>query len=193
MVKLLRVAILLVLVSLTAACLSIPKGRMQAVPENTINTPQAGKALLYFVRTSQYAGPVPADLYDGDTYIGSITFGEYIAYHATPGPHMFMVVGETAEFMPSELVAGKTYYANVRGHLGIWKARFHFSPQNGNLPQADLNIAMSSARQVTLTEEGRRWAAENAAEVRKLKAEHLPKWEQSGQRAKQTLNASSGR
>jgi len=194
MSKMLRIAFLLMLVGLTAACVSIPKGRMQAAPEGAITkAPLPGTALIYFVRTSQYGGVMPADLYDGETYIGSITFGEYIAYPATPGQHLFMVIGETAEFMPSEFLAGKTYYANVGAHMGMWKARFHFSPQNGNLPQGELNSTLSSARQVVLTEEGRRWAAENAADVRKLKAEHLPKWEQSGQRAKQTLNAASGR
>lgn len=193
MIKILRAAVMLMLVSL-AACISIPKGRMQAVPENAVvKAPQAGKALLYFVRTSQYGGVIPADLYDGETYIGSITTGEYIAYQATPGQHLFMVVGETAEFMPSELVVGKTYYSNVGAHMGMWKARFHFSPQNGNLPQAELNSAVATGRQVVLTEEGRRWGAENAAAVHKLKTENLPKWEQSGQRAKQTLHAGSGR
>jgi len=194
MSKMLRIAFLLMLVGLTAACVSIPKGRMQVAPEGAITkAPLPGKAHIYFVRTSQYGGVMPADLYDGETYIGSITFGEYIAYPATPGQHLFMVIGENAEFMPSELLAGKTYYANVGAHMGMWKARFHFSPQNGNLPQGELNSALNSARQVVLTDEGRRWAAENAADVRKLKAEQLPKWEQSGQRAKQTLNAASGR
>jgi hypothetical protein len=194
MSKMLRIAFLLMLVGLTAACVSIPKGRMQATPENAITkAPPPGKALIYFMRTSQYGGVMPADLYDGETYVGSITFGEHIAYPATPGQHLFMVVGETAEFMPSELLAGKTYYANVGAHMGMWKARFHFSPQNGNLPQGELNSALNAGRQVVLTEEGRRWAAENAADVHKLKVEHLPKWEQGGQRAKQTLNAASGR
>jgi len=194
MTKMLRIVFLLILVGLTAACASIPKGRMQAAPENAVTkAPQPGKALIYFVRTSQYGGIMPADLYDGETYIGSITFGEYIAYQASPGQHLFMVIGETAEFMPSEFLANKTYYANVGAHMGMWKARFHFSPQNGNLPQGELNSAVNSSRQVVLTEEGRRWAAENADDVRKLKAEHLPKWEQSDQRAKKVLNAASGR
>ena len=194
MLRILRAGLVVLIVALSAACVSIPKDRMQAVPDSTLTkAPQPGKALIYFVRTSQYAGILPADLYDDDTYIGSIAYGEYIGYQANPGKHLFMVTGETAEFMPAELLAGKTYYANVGAHIGVWKARFHMSPQNGNLPQGELTNAMNTAREVTLAEGGRKWAVERAEDVSKLKAEFLPKWEQSGQRDKQTLRPESGR
>ena len=194
MYKFLRLAPLLVLAALATACVSIPKDRMQPVPANAVTkAPQAGKALVYFVRTSKYAGILPADLYDDESYIGSIAFGQYIAYQATPGKHLFMVTGETAEFMPAELIAGKTYYANVGAHMGMWKARFHMSPQNGDLPQGELDSALNAAQEVTLTEGGRKWAAENAESVHRLKAENLPKWEQSGQLARRTLQSGSGR
>lgn len=191
--KFVRLATVIMLAMLATACVSFPKDRMQPVPaEAATKAPQPGKALVYFVRTSQYGGIVPADLYDDEAYVGSIVFGQYLGYQATPGQHLFMVIGETAEFMPAELLAGKTYYANVGVHMGVWKARFHISPQNGNLPQGELNNAMGTSTEVTLAEGGRKWAAENAENARKMKAEFLPKWEQSGQRAKQTLQATSG-
>jgi hypothetical protein len=194
MLKFLRLAPLMIVAVLATACVSFPKDRMQPVPANAeTKTPLPGKALVYFVRTSQYAGVLPADLYDDEAYIGSIAFGQYLAYQATPGQRLFMVTGETAEFMPAELLAGKTYYANVGAHLGMWKARFHISPQNGNLPQGELNNAMSMSTEVRLAEGGRKWAAENAESVHRLKAEFLPKWEQSGERARHTLQATSGR
>ena len=189
-----RAGLVVLLVALSSGCVSIPKDRMEPVPESALTkAPRPGKALVYFVRTSQYAGVLPADLYDNDTYIGSIAYGQYIGYQADPGKHLFMVTGETAEFMPAELLAGKTYYANVGAHMGMWKARFHVSPQNGNLAQGEIVNAMNTGREVTLAAGGRKWAAEHADEVRKLKAEYLPKWEQTGRREDWTLRPESGR
>jgi hypothetical protein len=151
-----------------------------------VTRPEPGKALVYFLRPTAFGGAIQATLYDGDDYIGTVSAHTHIAYQAKPGHHLFMVIGESADFMQADLTEGKTYSAVVMPRMGIWKARFSFQPGSG-MDQ------LGETKQVTVGEEGRVWARENAASIREKKAEYLPKWQEKPDRDKQTMRAESGR
>jgi hypothetical protein len=109
-------------------------------------------ALVFFTRPSSYGGAIQATIYDGDTYIGTVSGGTHVAYQATPGTHLFMVVGESADFMSAELLPGKTYYAGVHARMGVWKARFSFVPFNG-ADIANGKEEVDDSRQVVVNDE----------------------------------------
>lgn len=173
------------------ACAS---NHMTEIPEaQQVKGPESGKALIYFVRPSSFGGAVQATIFDDETYIGTSSAKTSIPYQATPGRHMFMVIGENADFMQADLAVGKTYVAEVVPRMGVWKARFSLRPQNGQIADSDVKEWMSSLRQVKPNEEGLKWAKENAADIKDKKAEYLPKWNGKDTQDKQILKADSGR
>lgn len=95
-------------------------------------TPGTGKALVVFMRPSSFGGAIQASVYEtrgtGNEFIGIVSSKTKLAYQASPGKHLFMVVGENADFMNANLDAGKTYYVLVSPRIGWWKARFSLLP-----------------------------------------------------------------
>jgi hypothetical protein len=173
-----------------AACASTQMTEVPAGQQVTAAAP--GKALVYFVRPSMFGGAIQSTVYDGDQYIGTVSAGTHVAYQAEPGQHMFMVIGENADFMQAELLADKTYSALVAPRMGMWKARFSLNPNNGQHSEAQVQEWLKTTREVTVNEEGLRWAQDHAASIQEKKAEDLPRWEAKPESEKQVLRADSG-
>ncbi len=166
---------------------------MKPVPENEVVTkPSAGKSLVIFLRPSSFGGAIQSTLYDNDEYIGTLSAKKQIAYETQPGEHLFMVVGESADFMRANLLADKTYYAAVVARMGVWKARFSFRPQNGQISQEEMQQWIAGTQQVRIDDTGLAWAKENAGSIKEKKAEYLPQWEAKSDGSKQILEAGSG-
>jgi hypothetical protein len=176
---------------LLAACASTHV--TETPPEQKATGPEPGKALLYFMRPSMLGGAIQSTVYDGDRYIATVSAGTHVAYQAEPGRHMFMVIGENADFMQADLLADKTYTAVVAPRMGMWKARFSLNPNNGEYSEAQVSEWLASTKEVTVNDEGLRWAEENAASIQKKKAEDLPRWQAKPEPEKQILRAESGR
>ena len=160
---------------------------------NRIDKPSPGKSLVVFMRPSFFGGAIQSVIYDGDTYIGTLSAGKQIAYETEPGQHMFMVVSEAADFLSADLDTDKTYYTAVVARPGLMRARFSFRPQNGQISEKELNDWITSTTQVVVGEEGRKWAESNAESVAAKKAEYLPQWESKPEDEKQKLLKESGR
>ena len=186
-----RLPLLAVAILLLSACASTQMTEVTA--EQRITEPAPGKSLVYLIRPSMFGGAIQSTVYDGDQYIGTVSADTHIAYQAEPGTHMFMVIGESADFMQAELLAGRTYSAIVAPRMGIWKARFSFRPNNGEFTDAQIQEWLGSTREVTVNDEGLRWAQENAASIQQKKAEYLPAWQAKPDAEKQVLRAESGR
>jgi hypothetical protein len=181
----------LALIALLGACAS---AHMTEVPEGQwVTKPTPDKALIYFIRPTSFGGAIQATIFDDDTYIGTVSANTHVAYMAAPGPHMFMIVGENADFMQANLNAGKTYYARVQPRMGVWKARFSLVPQNGQSSAEEIDHWLHSTREVRPNEQGLQWAQENAASIKGKKASYLPKWEEKPEADKQILHAASGK
>jgi hypothetical protein len=175
---------------LLAACASTQM--TEVTTEQRVAAPVPGKSLVYLIRPSMFGGAIQSTVYDGDQYIGTVSADTHIAYQADPGPHMFMVIGESADFMQADLVVGKTYSAVVAPRMGVWKARFSFRPNNGDFTDAQIQEWLASTREVTVNEEGLRWAQDNAASIQEKKAKYLPEWQSKPDAEKQILRAESG-
>jgi hypothetical protein len=189
--KLIRSGFALATLLLLGACAST---HMSDVPEGKwVAKPAPGKALIYFTRPTSFGGAIQATLYDNEDYIGTISANTHVAYQAAPGPHMFMVIGESADFMQANLNEGKTYYARVQPRIGVWKARFSLVPQNGQSNQAEVDGWIKGTREVQVNAEGRQWAKDNAESIKAKKAEYLPKWQEKSGEDKQILHANSGK
>lgn len=167
---------------------------MTAVEGKTELKPDAGKAMVVFMRPSSFGGAILATVYDGEEYIGTVPANSKFAYQTEPGEHMFMVIGESADFMKAELAANKTYYARVAARMGLWKARFSFIPYNKEEPASELEAWINDTKLMTPNEKGTSWAAENAVSIKEKHDEYLPQWQQKdpNAQAKQTLFAESG-
>src|SRR5690348_12397408 len=120
-----------------AACALVLMGGCVATSTQMVKTsvspaPEEGKALVVFMRPSMLGFAIQSSVYDthgaGNEFIGIVSAKTKVAYQAAPGNHLFMVIGENADFMNADLQAGKTYYVLVSPRMGAWKARFSLLP-----------------------------------------------------------------
>jgi len=156
--------------------------------------PQPGKSLVVFMRPSMFGGAIQSTVFDGEKYLTTVSAGTRFAYQATPGEHMFMVIGESADFMKASLVANKTYYAIVEPRFGVWKARFSFIPVRKDKPFSEIKSWLDSTQLMEPNEQGFQWAKENTADIRAKHLEYIAKWKAKDKsaQAEQTLNAGDG-
>ena len=167
---------------------------MTAVEGQAKLAPEPGKSMVVFMRPSSYGGAILSTVYDGMEYIGTVPANTRFSYQTEPGEHMFMVIGESADFMKADLAPNKTYYARVAARMGVWKARFSFIPYNGE-SEEDLQEWISDTTPMEMNEKGKIWAEQNAESIKAKHDKYLPDWEGKSEelRAKQTLLESSGR
>lgn len=173
-------------------------------PSSTTPQPSADKALVVFMRPSVYGGAIQASVYDTsgghDTFIGVVSARTKVAYEATPGTHLFMVVGENADFMNADLVAGKTYYVLVKPRMGMWKARFSLIPIHDdasakyNVKSTDFAEWQQATHFVTTSPAANAWYEGHAADISAKQAEYMQKWNAASdeQKAELTLHANDG-
>lgn len=105
--------------------------------EKPVLTPQPGKALVVFVRSSLVVGAYDSVIYDtvedtkdGEEKVVGI-LGAYgkVAYQAEPGKHWFFSTGGGGEasHLLANLKEGKTYYVRVKPHWSF-VPRFSLRP-----------------------------------------------------------------
>ncbi|MGB0134002.1 hypothetical protein [Dokdonella sp.] len=195
-------AVALLFVASLAGCQSSKMVRSDGASAAPVPAP--GKAMIVFLRVSNFGGAVQSSVYqtgkDSDQFIGIVSSGTKIGWQADPGEHLFMVVGENADFMIAHLEAGKTYYALVSPRPGFWKARFSLLPIHTD-PTADRNIGSADFREwmadtawISNTPESEQWFREHEADIREKKNDYLRKWNAADpeQWAELTLKASDG-
>lgn len=165
----------------------------------TETVPDAGKALVIFVRHSfvmgayqapvmdvdvKNADPKPGHLPEEDKVVGILSGYSKIAYQAEPGEHTFMTVpasGGTALVAKAKLQAGKTYYFLVKP---IWG----FSPAYALIParqdpkaevrvdSAELAGWLKGTEFYEPTSLAQGWLNGNRPSILSKKAEALAKW-----------------
>ncbi len=139
--------------------------------------PAADKALVYFLRPSQLGFPAHAAVYDGDEFVGFAPFNQKLVYQASPGEHLFYVVSEAADFMTADLVAGRTYYAQVVPRMGAWRARFSlWAITAADLKTQKVRGWINTAKAVNNKTEAYTWAKNNAPSVNKKREAYYAKW-----------------
>ena len=189
---LIKISLLITSIFIFAGCATTE--HMTAVEGDTRLSPDPGKSMVVFMRPSSFGGAILSTVYDGMDYIGTVPANTKFAYQTEPGEHMFMVIGESADFMKADLAADKTYYARVAARMGVWKARFSFIPYNGG-SEEELQTWINSTKPMVMNEKGKIWAEQNAESIKEKHDKYLPEWEQKSEelRDRQTLLKSSGR
>jgi hypothetical protein len=93
-----------------------------------LKPPEPGKAVVYFVRVSDYGYGVTFEFFHQDKYIGVIRGQNYMRYECDPGAQLFWASSENKEFLTSELNPDGTYIVVVDVVMGFWKAHVGMSP-----------------------------------------------------------------
>lgn len=139
--------------------------------------PAPDMALVYFIRPRVAGYPAHAAVYDGDEFIGFAPYNQKLAYQASPGEHLFMVVSEAADFMTADLVAGRTYYAQVVPRMGTWRARFSlWAVTKADLQTEEVRGWIDAASPVKNKAEAYAWAKKHAPSVQSKKDAYYAKW-----------------
>jgi hypothetical protein len=165
-------------------------------PVSTAPSAALASSKIVFMRPHAFGGAIQASVFDvtgsGDAkFIGLTNMHTQLSYSLAPGRYIFMVVGESADFMEANIAAGKTYYALVVARPGAWKARFSFVPVRDNEKRVDQ--WERTLRPVTTRNEA--WARKNASSIESKRTKYYEAWSSKpeSQRAGQTLNAEDGR
>jgi len=109
--------------------------------------------------------------------VGIVAAKTKVAYEVEPGEHLFMVVGESADFMSATLEADKTYYAMVTPRMGWWKARFSLKPVHaGELGSDQFKTWLDECQLVVPSKETAAWAKENSDSVQQKYDKYYEAW-----------------
>lgn len=169
-------ALALLVATLSAGCASSHMTTVAAPA--AVAAPDPSATTMVFYRTSVFGGAIQSsvfDVTDDVELVGIVSTGTKVAYAAPPGRRRYMVIGESADFMEVDGLAGRTYHARVRPRFGWWKARFSLVP----IPAAhdDLRDDLEECDWVENTPSSRQWAEENMPSIRAKMAEDVPEWE----------------
>lgn len=171
----------LVLLLLLSGCAG-PGMNMSVVPETEVSqAPAAGKARVVFMRDTFVGSAIQSSVFDvtneQPVLVGIVANKTKVSYDVDPGKHLFMVVGESADFMSADLQARKTYYALVTPRPGLWKARFSLKP----IHAADLNTDKFNdwyrdCQWVTNNAASENWAMSNMGSIQAKRQKYYAKW-----------------
>jgi len=155
---------------------------MQPVPEDlAVTEPEDGKALLIFMRPSGIGFAIQSSVFsivdDKPHLVGIVAAKKKVYYQTDPGQHLYMVVGESGDFMSAELLANKTYYALITPRMGVWKARFSLKPVHKNeLDSEEFTNWLNGCQWVKTTDESVEWARSNMNSIQQKYDTYYPKW-----------------
>ena len=159
---------------------------------------EAGKARIVFMRPKSMAYAIQSSVFDvtGDQTMlaGIVAAKKKAAYDVDPGEHLFMVVGENADFMSANVEADRTYYVEVIPRMGAWKARFGIRA----IHRAELDTGrpdkwLAGCKWVSMNADSDRWAAENANSIEAKRAKYLPAWNKKTESDRPRLAPEDGR
>ncbi|MGB5082309.1 MAG: hypothetical protein WBO23_16395 [Burkholderiales bacterium] len=186
---------------LSYGCGSAP-GRSAAQPSATVR-PLPGKTLVVFVRalssdatSVDYRRSPVFEIGSGASapeLVGILPVRTMLAYQMNPGKHLFMVVGENADFMTADVVAGTTYYVLVTGRVATRTAFYALRPvtrreQNSN----EFRELVASSKWVERTTEWDAWAIANRGFVTSRQSESYRAWLRKADSEKQHLRPDDG-
>jgi hypothetical protein len=194
----LALTILLGLLCIFSGCAGTIQNMREVEPESALIAPGDGKAVVVFMRPAGLGYNVQASVFelidDAPSLIGIVAARTKVAHAVDPGRHLFMVVGENADFMTAELEAGKVYYAIVAPRIGMWKARFAFEPvRRAQLETWHVKTAEDMCKLVEKTAASDDWAQQNMSSIVSRRTEFYPDWLKQPEEEKPALLPQDGR
>lgn len=191
-----RAVVLLLAVLGLGGCAGSSVHMREVADQGVQYTPKQGQALVVFMRPSRFGFAIQSSVFDvtqqPPRFIAIVPAGAKVAFDSEAGLRLFMVVGESADFMAANLAAGKTYYALVTPRMGLWKARFSLRPVTGaELAGGDFADWESATRWNETVPSALKWAKENMASIISKHDEYIVKWKAKSD--KPLLRATDGR
>lgn len=164
-----------------SGCSGTIKNMKPAPKGAVIEKPAQGKAQVVFLRPQSAAYAIQSSVFEiidnKPKIAGVIPAKAKFVYEVDAGEHLFMVLGESGDFMSASLEAGKTYYALVRPRMGFWKARFSLDPVHKNeQDNDDLEDWLNDCRLVEVSEATDRWAQNNATDIEETYIKYYQDW-----------------
>ncbi len=173
--------VMVFVVMFLAGCAGSVKNMEPLMPSQVVTIPAKDKALVIFMRPSSFGNAIQSSVFDVQNntpkLVGIVAAKKKVAYEVDAGEHLFMVVGENADFMSASLEANKTYYALVTPRMGIWKARFALKAVGQNeLNTPEFNEWLNDCEWVGKNLESNNWAQSNAEDIHSKYTEYYQKW-----------------
>ncbi len=176
-------SLVLVISVMLGGCAGKPT-HMQVVPnEEASFAPTQDEALIVFMRPATMGFAIQSSVFeiidDKPELVGLVAAKKKTAYMLKPGKHLFMVVGESADFMEANVEAGKVYLSVVTPRMGAWKARFSLDPVQKSeydaKPEA-FKKWLDSCEWVVNTPDAHKWAQENYPSISKKHTKYYKVW-----------------
>lgn len=173
--------------------------RMDVAPAGKgIEAPQSGKSQVIFMRPSGIGYAVQSSVFEirnnQPSIVGIVAAKTKVAYEVEPGEHLFMVVGESADFMSATLEADKTYYALVTPRMGWWKARFSLKPvRAGEWDSDQFKTWFDDCQLVEPSKETEEWVAENSDSIQGKYDKYYSAWMEKEASDRPQLSPEDGR
>ena len=87
---------------------------MRDIPSDQVPAAmESDRARIVFMRPSGFGFAVQSSIFEtvsGEPeLIGIVSAKKKVGFNCSPGKHLFMVIGESADFMSANVVGGKTY------------------------------------------------------------------------------------
>lgn len=163
---------------------------MEPLADQAQTNVDAGKSQVVFIRSAFIGKAIQASVYDITSgtaeFIGIVSNDTKVSYMTAPGEHMFMVVGESADFLKATTLEGQTYYTVVSPRMGFWKARFSMHPVRNDdtakfkYGSKDFNEMLEDSQFVQGGAKAKAWAISNANDISKKMNKYLPEWKLKG-------------
>ena len=176
-------SLVLIVMVVFVGCAGKPT-HMKVVPnEQASFAPTQEEALMVFMRPSGMAFAIQSSVFeiidDKPELVGILAAKKKTAYMLKPGKHLFMVVGESADFMEANVEAEKVYLSVVAPRMGMWKARFSFDPVHKSEYDAkteEFNKWLDSCEWVVNTPDSHKWSQENYPSISKKHTKYYNVW-----------------
>jgi hypothetical protein len=123
--RVVTIIMMLMILFMLMACSGKSGYMVTAIP---VAGPSSGKALVYFMRPSEYGFAVDFQIWDEDHFIGLSQAQSYFAYECHPGTHLFIGIAENKVALEADLEADKSYYVGTNVRAGWAKARLQLTP-----------------------------------------------------------------
>ena len=173
---------------------AVPVPKMNhSMVARAVTSPDPGKALIIFMRPNGVAFNTHVIVYHNDTLVGTVPYNSKLAYMVNPGKHIFMAISEAADFMQADLVAGKTYYAQLVPRMGWWRARFSFRAISKNdLQTEEVKKWIADSQFVKNAGSLYKWDEVHRANVNLKREKYFPEWDAKDESEKPTLRQDDG-
>jgi hypothetical protein len=172
---------LLLIALFLPGCAGTVKNMQSVSPEQIVTAPEEGKSMVVFMRPSTLGFAIQSSVFeiqeDSPALVGIVAAKTKVAYQLEPGEHLFMVVGESADFMSAELEVNKTYYVLVTPRMGALKARFSLEPIHAaQLGSSQVDEWIEACDWVEKTAASENWANDNMFSIQEKQKKYWETW-----------------